>query len=42
MDAAEANFAATNEEIVRLNAEADASGDPRAARHDHNALSAMS
>jgi len=27
MDAAEANFSATSEEIVRLNAEADASGD---------------
>ena len=42
MEEAERNFKITNEEILRDNAKADASGDPHAARHDHNIFSAMS
>ena len=42
MDAAETNFAEANDEILRDNAAADASGDPHAARHDHNNLSGLS
>lgn len=41
MEAAEAAFAEANEEILRDNAAADESGDPHAARHDHNYLSGM-
>lgn len=42
MQAAEENFAITNEQIIRDNAAADASGDPNAAQHDHNPLSGLS